>query len=52
MSHILGYSREISSKQIKTMGDYYSPGDIVGYAGIEKHMKTFYEVPKEFNLLR
>lgn len=41
MSHILGYSREISSKQIKTMGDYYSPGDIVGYAGIEKTYENF-----------
>ena len=41
MSHVLGYSREISSKQIKTMGDYYSPGDIVGYAGIEKTYENF-----------
>jgi penicillin-binding protein 2 len=41
MAHILGYSREISPEQIKTMGDYYAPGDIVGYAGIEKTYENF-----------
>lgn len=41
MSHILGYSREINKKQIQTMGDYYAPGDIVGYAGLEKTYENF-----------
>ena len=41
MAHILGYSREISQKQMNTMGDYYNPGDIVGYAGLEKTYENF-----------
>jgi len=41
MSHILGYSREINQRQIETMGDYYAPGDIVGYAGLEKTYENF-----------
>jgi penicillin-binding protein 2 len=41
MSHILGYSREINKRQIQTMGDYYAPGDIVGYAGLEKTYENF-----------
>ena len=41
MSHILGYSREINRRQIETMGDYYAPGDIVGYAGLEKTYENF-----------
>ncbi|MEY5130705.1 MAG: hypothetical protein RL734_772 [Bacteroidota bacterium] len=41
MSHILGYSREINRRQIETMGDYYSAGDIVGYAGLEKTYENF-----------
>ncbi len=39
LSHLLGYTKEISPHLLKTMGDYYQPGDIVGFNGIE----SFYE---------
>lgn len=41
MSHSLGYARQISEAQLKVMGDYYSPGDIVGYSGMEKTYENY-----------
>ncbi len=41
MAHTLGYTRQISEAQLKTMGDYYSPGDIVGYSGMEKTYENY-----------
>ncbi|HVZ40069.1 MAG TPA: penicillin-binding protein 2 [Candidatus Kapabacteria bacterium] len=35
-SHILGYTKEISNTEIGELGDYYTPGDVVGKSGIEK----------------
>ncbi len=35
-SHILGYTKEISKGEIALLGDYYTPGDVVGKSGIEK----------------
>lgn len=35
-SHILGYTKEITGEEIGRLGDYYSPGDVVGKSGIEK----------------
>ncbi len=35
-SHAFGYTKEISPGQLEKDKDYYSPGDIVGYTGIEK----------------
>ena len=35
-SHVFGYTKEISQSQLKKDKDYYSPGDYVGYTGIEK----------------
>ena len=35
MSHLLGYTREITSKQLQRY-KYYAPGDIIGQNGIEQ----------------
>ncbi len=37
LSHLLGYTKEISPGLLKTLGDYYQPGDIVGFNGIEAY---------------
>ncbi|MDX9757981.1 MAG: penicillin-binding protein 2 [Bacteroidota bacterium] len=37
LSHLLGYTKEISPGLLKTLGDYYAPGDIVGFNGIEAY---------------
>lgn len=39
LSHLIGYTKEISPWLLKELGDYYQPGDIVGFNGIE----AFYE---------
>ncbi len=35
-SHVFGYTKEISPALLEKDKDYYSPGDYVGYTGIEK----------------
>ncbi|MCB2204328.1 penicillin-binding protein 2 [bacterium] len=35
LAHLLGYTKEISPRLLKNLGDYYQPGDIVGFNGIE-----------------
>ncbi len=40
MSHILGYTREISESQLKNKS-YYKSGDIVGQSGLEKSYEEF-----------
>ncbi|MBR9974669.1 MAG: penicillin-binding protein 2 [Bacteroidetes bacterium] len=37
MAHLLGYTKEISPNLLKTLGDYYQPGDLVGFNGIEAY---------------
>lgn len=39
-AHILGFTKEISEQQLATLGDYYKPGDIVGYTGLEASYET------------
>ncbi len=39
-AHILGFAKEISEQQLTTLGDYYKPGDIVGYTGLEASYET------------
>jgi penicillin-binding protein 2 len=34
-AHILGYTKEITETQMKTLGDEYAPGDVVGSTGLE-----------------
>ncbi len=40
-SHILGYTKEISKDEISNLGDYYTPGDIVGKSGVENIYEAF-----------
>jgi penicillin-binding protein 2 len=35
LSHVLGYTREISERQLAQQPDIYRPGDLIGSAGIE-----------------
>jgi len=35
MSHILGYTKEISDRQLARQSDVYRPGDVIGSSGIE-----------------
>ncbi|HUI30107.1 MAG TPA: penicillin-binding protein 2 [Candidatus Acidoferrales bacterium] len=39
-AHVLGFTKEISEPQLATLGDYYKPGDIVGYTGLEASYET------------
>lgn len=39
-AHLLGFTREVSEGQLKELGDAYSPGDITGYAGLEKSYES------------
>ncbi len=34
-SHILGYAKEVSENQLKTLGEEYTQGDVVGSSGLE-----------------
>lgn len=39
-AHVLGFTKEISEQQLTTLGDYYKPGDIIGYTGLEASYET------------
>jgi penicillin-binding protein 2 len=39
-AHVLGFTKEISEQQLATLGDYYRPGDLVGYTGLETSYET------------
>jgi penicillin-binding protein 2 len=34
-SHLLGYAREISEQQLARSDEFYKPGDLIGFAGLE-----------------
>ncbi len=36
ITHLLGYIKEINERQLGSEGDYYEPGDMIGYNGLEK----------------
>ncbi|MFP4527113.1 MAG: penicillin-binding protein 2 [Candidatus Kapaibacterium sp.] len=40
MAHMLGYTREISQRQLEFM-PYYRPGDIIGQTGLEREYEKF-----------
>lgn len=40
LSHLLGYTKEISEKQLSEFGTYYKQGDIVGSSGLESTYET------------
>jgi penicillin-binding protein 2 len=37
LAHLIGYTKEISPEMLKRMGEYYRPGDIVGFNGLEAY---------------
>jgi penicillin-binding protein 2 len=39
-SHILGYTKEISEAQLRTLGEGYTQGDVVGSAGLEQQYEV------------
>ncbi len=39
-SHLLGYAKEISENQLKSMSDEYAPGDVIGSAGLESEYES------------
>ena len=47
-SHLLGYAREISERQIAEGGNYYKPGDLIGFAGLEAKYETVLRGEKGF----
>jgi penicillin-binding protein 2 len=49
-SHIFGYTKEISQKQLESDKDgYYKPGDYVGFSGIEKTYEKFLRGKKGYD---
>jgi penicillin-binding protein 2 len=50
-AHILGFTKEISENQLSTLGDYYKPGDIVGYTGLEGSYETMLRGQKGYKYL-
>lgn len=39
--HLFGYTKEIAEQQLAQLGDYYRPGDAIGYTGIEAGYENF-----------
>jgi penicillin-binding protein 2 len=39
-SHVLGYTKEITESQLRTLGEDYTPGDVVGASGLEAQYET------------
>jgi penicillin-binding protein 2 len=51
-SHILGYTNEISSEQLKNQqGDYYKQGDIIGITGLEAGYETYLRGDKGYQFI-
>ncbi len=50
-SHVFGYTKEISSEQLKRENDYYNPGDYVGSNGLEKQYEKSIRGIKGFNYI-
>lgn len=50
-SHLLGYNKEISERQLKKLGEYYEPGDIVGATGLEEKYENALRGEKGFEFI-
>lgn len=50
-SHVLGYTKEISKEELDNWGDYYTPGDVVGKAGVESAYEDFLRGEKGFRFV-
>ncbi|MCS6965491.1 MAG: penicillin-binding protein 2 [Candidatus Kapabacteria bacterium] len=51
LAHVLGYVREIAPQHLEHMGDYYRPGDPVGYTGVEASYEPFLRGEKGYRFL-
>jgi len=47
-SHLFGYAREISDRQLAEAGEYYKPGDLIGAAGLEAKYESALRGEKGF----
>lgn len=50
-SHLLGYTREVDPNQLKRLGSYYVPGDIVGQTGLERSYEDFVRGQKGYSFV-
>jgi penicillin-binding protein 2 len=51
-SHVFGYTKEISKKQLKNqVGNYYKQGDIIGIKGLEKEYETYLRGEKGYEFI-
>lgn len=50
-SHLLGYTREVSTQQLAQFGDLYSMGDITGQTGIERAYEAFIRGQKGYSFV-
>lgn len=50
-SHVFGYSKEISPSQLARERDFYTPGDYVGFTGIEKTYEKHLRGIKGYNYI-
>ena len=48
-SHMFGYIREITPKLLEKHKNYYKPGDMIGYSGIEKAYEKILRGEKGYN---
>jgi len=51
MSHLLGYVKEVSEKQIAALGGYYRPGDLIGHIGLEANYESILRGEKGYEFL-
>ncbi len=50
-SHVFGYTKEISPKQLEAENEYYNPGDYVGNNGIEKNYEKLLRGEKGYKYI-
>lgn len=50
-AHAFGYSKEISQRQLEKEKDYYAPGDVIGYNGLEKSYEKMLRGEKGYNFI-
>jgi penicillin-binding protein 2 len=48
-SHMFGYTKEISPTLLEKDKDWYKPGDLIGYSGVEKAYEKFLRGKKGYN---
>jgi len=51
MSHILGYTKEISDRQLARQPDIYRPGDVIGSSGIEAAYENVLRGERGYNYI-